>query len=144
MIGGQHFVGVLRDEGPYLAWGAANVPIGVASLRRFKPPPRPSGRPLPKGWWVIKNHHELRMDLHSFTNAEAQMLASEFGIIVFDTKEDFSAYARRDCFFTSPAWEGLRIWVMRHPHLARTVGDDYFLGWRSRVEKVVLEGKNRD
>ena len=133
-IGGECFYGVLRDEGPYLVWGnGANVPIGVAGLRYFLKPPEPEtfSKRLQPGWWVVKNNNELRMDLHEFTDADARMLSSEFGIIFLDS--DYSIKTRQEYFYTSPAWDGLRTWVCSHPRLASQATDDYLIGWHHRM-----------
>ena len=132
-IGGQCFSGVMLDEGPCLAWGSgADVPIGVAGLRHYvKPPEFFRRKGLQPGWWMVKNHAELRMNLHFFTNADARRLSDEFGIIFMDT--DFSPTARQEYFYTSPEWDGLRAWVCAHPRLACKVADDYFTGWRRRI-----------
>jgi len=134
IIGGECFYGVLRDEGPYLVWGnGANVPIGVAGLRYIlKPPEQETFRKrLQPGWWVVKNNNELRVDLHEFTDADARMLSSEFGIIYLDS--DYSIKTRQEYFYTSPAWDGLRTWVCSHPRLANQASDDYLIGWRHRM-----------
>ena len=133
-IGGECFYGVLREEGPYLVWGnGANLPIGVAGLRYFVKPPEPETfrKRLQPGWWVVKNNNELRMDLHEFTDADARMLSSEFGIIFLDS--DYSIKTRQEYFYTSPAWDGLRTWVCSHPRLASQATDDYLIGWRHRM-----------
>src|ERR1017187_3893720 len=124
-IGGQCFIGVMHDEGPYLAWGGgADVPIGVAGLRHYLNSPEPRCERLPPGWWIVKNHAELRMNLHFFADTDARKLSDEFGIVFMD--KDLSPTARQDYFYTSPAWDGMRTWVCTHPRLACKVGDDYF------------------
>src|SRR5271165_1017635 len=49
----------------------------------------------------------------------------------FDPFDD----VRREYFFTSPAWDALRLWVIRHPRLAkaRAACDPYLPGWYDRA-----------
>lgn len=142
-IGGQCFNGVLLNEGPYLFWGnGANVPIGVAGLRYYVEPPEIGHKPLSPGWWMVKYGKELRMDLHGFTDSDAEKLSSEFGIIYLE--KDYSTTVRQEYFYTSPAWDGLRKWVCSHPRMANKASDDYLIGWRRRMTielKMIFEAE---
>jgi hypothetical protein len=80
---------------------------------------------------MVKNGKELRMDLHWLTDADAEKLSSEFGIIYLE--KDYSTTVRQEYFYTSPAWDGLRKWVCSHPRMANKAADDYHIGWRHRM-----------
>ena len=136
-IAGIAFEGVMTGSGPTLS-GRANggVALGVSGLRQVQPETLGSRRPPPPGWWVVKYHVEERIFLPDFDRAAVRELSDEFGLVVLaDGTVDPSDRIRQHYFFTSPAWDALRQWVMHHPRLARTYApyDPYLPGWYERA-----------
>jgi hypothetical protein len=90
----------------------------------------------PLGWWVVKYYEEERIFLPGFSLAAVRNLSNEFGLPVLEEPSfDPSDAVRREYFFTSPAWDALRLWVTRHPRLARSRAacDPYPPGWYNRA-----------
>lgn len=131
------FEGVISGDGPYLSCQmSGGVALGPAGLRYFQPKAPGTRRVPPLGWWVVKYHQEERIFLPGFSLASVRSLSNEFGLPVleepgFDPPND----VRREYFFTSPAWDALRLWVTRHPRLARSGAayDPYLPGWYDRA-----------
>jgi len=136
-IGGMTFEGVISGDGPYLSCQmSGGVALGPAGLRYFQPATPGTRRGLPLGWWVVKYDHEERVFLPAFGLAAVRTLSNEFGLPVLD-EPGFDPFddVRREYFFTSPAWDALRLWVIRHPRLAkaRAACDPYLPGWYDRA-----------
>ena len=131
------FDGIVAGDGPYLSCRMnAGVALGVASLRHFQPSPRRIRRTPPLGWWVVKYENEERIFLPGFDRDAIRTLSDEFGLpVLTESGFDPSDSARRDYFFTSPAWEALRQWVISHPRLAKAHAtcDTYLRGWYDRA-----------
>ena len=141
-IASMTFEGVISGDGPYLLCQMnGGVALGPAGLRYFQPT-TPGTRCIPPlGWWVVKYHNEERIFLPDFNRAAIHTLSNEFGLPVleepgFDPSDD----VRREYFFTSPAWDALRLWVTRHPRLARSRSacDPYLPGW---YDRAIIEAK---
>jgi len=63
-------------------------------------------------------------------------LSNEFGLVILaDDSVDPSNRIRQHYFFTSPAWDALRQWIIHHPRLARTHApyDPYLPRWYQRA-----------
>jgi hypothetical protein len=136
-IGGMMFEGIMTGRGPTLSCPTAGgVVLGVSGLRQFLPKALGSHRPPPPGWWVVKYHVEERIFLPDFDRAAIRRLSDEFGLVILaDDTVDPTDRIRQHYFFTSPAWEALRQWVMHHPRLARTYApyDPYLPHWYERA-----------
>ncbi len=138
-VGGYLFEGVLSGDGPYISCEQARggVALGVCGLRKFSPTDL-GGREMAAGWWVVKYSNEARIDLHGFSDDQAKKLSDEFGIVILKGHPWPNERVRQEYFFTSPAWEGLRDWVKRHPRIASTAAacQSYLFNWyeRSRAE----------
>ncbi len=62
----------------------------------------------------MKYHVEERIFLPDFNPAAIRELSDEFGLVILaDDAVDPSDRVRQHYFFTSPAWDGLRQWVIR-------------------------------
>ena len=136
-IGGLSFEGIVSADGPYV-WCRAGggVALGMSGIRRFKPDLVQTRAPALFGWWVVKYHGEARINLPGFNDAAVRRLSDEFGLVVLTGNHpDFSDRTRRDYFFTSPAWDGLRRWVMDHPRIAKAQAccDPYLPRWYERA-----------
>ena len=136
-IAGMMFDGIITASGPTLSCPCnGSVALGVSGLRRFQPESLGSRRPPPPGWWVVKYHVEERIFLPDFDAAAIRNLSEEFGLVILaDDAVDPSDRIRQHYFFTSPAWDALRQWVMDHPRLARTYApyDPYLPRWAERA-----------
>lgn len=136
-IGDMMFEGIMTWSGPALSCQmSGGVALGVSGLRQFQPEAIGSRRPPPAGWWVVKYHFEERVFLPDFNRDSIRELSNEFGLVVLaDDTVDPSHRIRQHYFFTSPAWEGLRQWVIDHPRLARTYApyDPYLPLWYQRA-----------
>jgi hypothetical protein len=81
--------------------------------------------------------------LPDFGRADIQKLSDEFGLVLLvDGQDDPTDCIRRNYFFTSPAWDGLRQWVSKHPRIAKALAgyDRYLPGWygRATIEAAAL------
>jgi hypothetical protein len=134
------FEGVMSGSGPTLSRPMnGSVALGVSGLRQFQPQAVASRRPSPSGWWVVKYHVEERIFLPGFDRAAIRELSDEFGLVILaDDEIDPPDLVRQHYFFTSPAWDALRQWVMHHPRLARAYAsyDPYLPGW---YERAIIE-----
>lgn len=139
-IAGITFEGIISADGPYIASSTAGgVALGVSALRDFQPEALGSRHASPFGWWVVKYYSEERIFLPHFDRNAIRDLSDEFGLMVLaDNTVDPSDRIRQDYFFTSPAWEGLRQWVIEHPRLAKTCApyDPYLPRW---YERAIIE-----
>jgi len=62
-----------------------------------------------------------RVFLPNFDHATIRELSDEFGLVLLvDGQTVPSDRIRQHYFFTSPAWDGLRQWVVKHPRIAKT------------------------
>lgn len=138
------FEGVMTRSGPAISCQMnGSVALGVSGLRQFQPTALGSRRPPPSGWWVVKYHVEERIFLPDFDHAAIRELSDEFGLVILaDGKSDPSDHVRQHYFFTSPAWDALRQWVLRHPRLAKAYApyDPYLPCWYGRA---ILEARAR-
>lgn len=138
-VGGLLFEGAVSGDGPYISCEQVRggVALGVCGLRKFRPTDL-CGRELASGWWVVKYSDEACIDLHRFSDDQAKALSDEFGIVVLNGRPWPNERVRQEYFFTSPAFEGLRAWVRRHPRIAGTAAaaQSYLFHWyeRSRIE----------
>jgi len=135
-IGDMIFEGVVTASGPSLSCHTGGVALGVSGLRQFQPEVIGSRRAPPAGWWVVKYHYEERIFLPDFDQAAVRELSDEFGLVVLvDGQTNPTERIRRHYFFTSPAWDGLRDWVIRHPRLAKSHAeyDAYLPRWYERA-----------
>jgi hypothetical protein len=143
-IGGITFEGIISADGPHIiASTGGGVALGVSALRYFQPEAVGSGRHQPAGWWVVKYSHEERIFLPDFDRAAIHELSDEFGLVLLvDDQTDPTDHIRQHYFFTSPAWDGLRQWVIRHPRIARARagGECYLPDWyrRAKIEAAAL------
>ena len=139
-IADMTFEGVMSGSGPTLSHPMnGSVALGVSGLRQFQPQAVGSRRPPPSGWWVVKYHVEERIFLPGFDRAAIRELSDEFGLVILaDGESDPSDRVRQHYFFTSPAWDALRQWVMRHPRLAKACAsyDAYLPRW---YERAIIE-----
>jgi hypothetical protein len=132
------FEGIVAGDGPYISCQInGGVALGVSSLRYFQPSSQGTHHAPPQlGWWVVKYSDEQRIFLPDFDQAAIRELSDEFGLpILVERGFDPFDQARREYFFTSPAWDALRLWVTRHPRLARQYApyDSYLRGWYDRA-----------
>jgi hypothetical protein len=136
-IADMMFEGVMTGSGPALSCRMnGSVALGVSGLRQFQPETIGSRRAPPSGWWVVKYHLEERIFLPDFDRTAIRALSDEFGLVVLaDDAVDPSDHIRQHYFFTSPAWDALRQWVIHHPRLARTCApyDPYLPRWYQRA-----------
>ena len=138
------FEGVMTGSGSALSCRMnGSVALGVSGLRQFQPETRGSRRSPPPGWWVVKYHLEERIFLPDFDRTAIRELSDEFGLVVLaDDAVDPSDRIRQHYFFTSPAWDGLRQWVIKHPRIAKAEAscDPYLPGWyrRAMIEAQAL------
>ena len=142
-IGGLTFDGIISADGPYvLCHTGGGVALGVSGLRQFQPETVPNRRHEPQfGWWVVKYRDEARIALPGFDLANVRRLSDEFGLVILTEHNPLSCdRARRDYFFTSPAWDALRRWVTKHPRLAKAQADcdSYLPRW---YERAVTEAR---
>ena len=143
-IAGITFEGIISADGPYISSSTAGgVALGVSALRDFQPDALGSRRSLPAGWWVVKYYSEERIFLPGFDLAAIRELSNEFGLVLLvDGQATPSDRIRQHYFFTSPAWDGLRQWVIKHPRIAKTEAacDPYLPGWyrRAMIEAQAL------
>jgi hypothetical protein len=139
-IAGMTFEGVMSGSGPSVSHPMnGSVALGVSGLRQFQPQAVGSHRPPPPGWWVVKYHVEERIFLPDFSRAAIRELSDEFGLVILaDGETDPSDRVRQHYFFTSPAWDALRHWVVRHPRLAKACAsyDAYLPRW---YERAIIE-----
>jgi hypothetical protein len=134
------FDGVVSRHGPYLSCRMGGVALGIAGLRHFQPTPR-GWHIQPRGWWVVKYQAEERIYLPAFDQAAIRALSDEFGLpVLTDHGLDPFDDLRQDYFFTSPAWEALRWWVIRHPLLAKAhaADDPYLWSWYDRAIREAM------
>ena len=141
-IAGTTFEGIISGDGPYLSCQMnRGVARGPSGLRYFHAPPPVTRRIPPLGWWVVKYCDEARIFLPDFNGAAVRTLSNEFGLPVledygFEPCDD----VRREYFFTSPAWDALRQWVISHPRLAKAHAacDTYLRRW---YDRAIVEAK---
>lgn len=131
------FEAILSADGPYLS-GHLNggVALGVSALRLFQPQTEMVTDSRPAGWWVVKYRDEERIFLHGFDPTAIRHLSDEFGLVILSERDPCPAdRVRQDYFFTAPAWEALRSWVIQHPRLAKAyaTADPYLPGWYQRA-----------
>lgn len=84
----------------------------------------------------MKYYGEARIFLPDFDHAAIRRLSDEFGLVLLINGQTLpSDRVRQHYFFTSPAWDGLRQWVVRHPRIAKTEAlcDSYLPGWYQRA-----------
>lgn len=136
-IAGMTFEGVMTGSGPAISCQTnGSVALGVSGLRQFQPTALGTRRPPPPGWWVVKYYIEERIFLADFNDAAIRELSDEFGLVVLaDGTTDPTERIRQHYFFTSPAWDALRQWVLRHPRLAKACApyDPYLPRWYARA-----------
>ena len=141
-IGGMTFDGIVAGDGPYLSCRMnGGVALGVSGLRYFQPLHEGTHRTPPLGWWVVKYHREERIFLPRFDRDAIHTLSDEFGLpVLTESGFDPSDSARREYFFTSPAREALRQWVISHPRLAKANAacDTYLRCW---YERTIFEAR---
>jgi hypothetical protein len=143
-INGITFEGIVSADGPYISSSTAGgVALGVSALRHFQPDASGAGRYPPAGWWVVKYYGEARIYLPGFDRAAIREMSHEFGLVLLvDGEEDPTNLIRQHYFFTSPAWDSLRQWVMKHPRIAKSMAgyDRYLPGWygRAMIEAAAL------
>jgi hypothetical protein len=134
------FEGIISADGPHISSSTASgVALGVSALRDFQPEALGSRHAPPSGWWVVKYDSEARIFLPDFDRDAIRELSDEFGLVILaDGSVDPSDRVRQNYFFTSPAWEGLRQWVVEHPRLARRYApcDPYLPRW---YERAIIE-----
>ena len=137
MIAGITFEGMISADGSYIrASTTGGVALGVSALRHFQPEAVGPRRSPPAGWWVVKYHHEERIFLPDFGRAAIHELSDEFGLVLLVDGQTYPTdRIRRHYFFTSPAWDGLRHWVIMHPRIAKVMAgyDSYLPGWYNRA-----------
>jgi len=123
MIAGITFEGMISADGPHIrASTTGGVALGVSALRHFQPEAVGPRRSPPAGWWVVKYHHEERIFLPDFGRAAIHELSDEFGLVLLVDGQTYpNDRIRRNYFFTSPAWDGLRHWVIMHPRTAKAM-----------------------
>lgn len=86
--------------------------------------------------WVVNYHDEARIFLPGFAPNAIRILSDEFGLpVLTEPGFDPADSAHQESFFTSPAWEALRLWVIHHPRPARSLAicDTYLRGWYERA-----------
>lgn len=131
------FEAIISADGPYLSCQLnSGVALGVSGLRLFQPLTETAPDRRPFGWWVVKYFDEKRIFLPDFDQAAIRQLSDEFGLVILTANDPFSSdRARQDYFFTAPAWEALRLWVIHHPRLAKAqaTADPYLPGWYDRA-----------
>lgn len=136
-IGGVAFEGILSGDGPYLSCQTdGGVALGVSGLRQYQPATETRRHVRPFGWWVVKYRDEERIGLPGFSPAAIRQLSDEFGLVILAEKNPCpSDQARQLYFFTSPAWDALRQWVIQYPRLAKALAtcDPYLPGWYARA-----------
>jgi hypothetical protein len=145
-IAGITFEGIISADGPYISSSTAGgVALGVSGLRHFQPDALGLGsrRSPPAGWWVVKYYGEARIFLPDFDRAAIRELSDQFGLVLLvDGQTTPSDRIRQHYFFTSPAWDGLRQWVIKHPRIAKSEApyDPYLPGWyrRAMIEAQAL------
>jgi hypothetical protein len=63
-------------------------------------------------------------------------------VLLVDSQDDPTDNIRRHYLFTSPAWDGLCRWVIKHPRIAKSLAeyDRYLPGWygRATIEAAAL------
>lgn len=132
------FEGIMTASGPSVECRAGSgVALGVSGLRQFQPETAPHRRNEPRcGWWVVKYRDEARIGLPGFDPASIRRLSDEFGLVILTERDPFPAdRIRQNYFFTSPAWNALRQWVMKHPRIAKAHAgyDPYLPSWHERA-----------
>jgi hypothetical protein len=137
-IAGLAFDGIISADGPYLSCRkGGGVALGVSGIRQFRPGSGSTHRDPQFGWWVVKYRDEERIFLPGFDRASIRKLSEEFGLLLLDNRAAFewSDRVRSEYFFTSPAWEALRWWVIKHPRIAKAhaVYDPYLPSWYERA-----------
>jgi len=143
-IAGITFEGLISADGPYIsASTAGGVALVVSALRYFQPETVGSRRPQLAGWWVVKYHSEERIFLPDFDPAGIRELSEQFGLVLLvDGQATPTDRIRQHYFVTSPAWDGLRQWVIKHPRIAKAEAacDSYLPGWyrRAMIEAQAL------
>lgn len=143
-IAGITFEGTISADGPYIRASTGDgVALGVSALRHFQPEAVGSDRSPPAGWWVVKYYFEKRIFLPDFGRADIQKLSDEFGLVLLvEGQDDPTDCIRRNYFFTSPAWDGLRQWVSKHHRIAKAPAgyERYLPGWygRATIEAAAL------
>jgi hypothetical protein len=141
-IAGMIFEGIISADGPSIASSTAGgVALGVSALRDFQPEALGSRHAPPSGWWVVKYYAEERIFLPDFDRDAIRQLSNEFGLVVLtDGTVEPSDRLRQYYWFTSPAWEGLRRWIVKHPRLAWRYApyDPYLPRW---YERAIIEAR---
>ena len=136
-IAGLTFEGIISADGPYISSSTAGgVALGVSALRDFQPEATGPRHSPPSGWWVVKYYAEARIFLPDFDRAAIRELSDEFGLVLLvDGQTAPSDRVRQNYFFTSPAWDSLRQWVIEHPRIAKTSAayDPYLPDWYRRA-----------
>lgn len=85
---------------------------------------------------MVKYYNEARILLPNFDQVAIRKLSDEFGLVLLiDGQTLPSDRVRQHYFFTSPAWDGLRQWAVKHPRIAKTKAtcDAYLPGWYQRA-----------
>jgi hypothetical protein len=121
-IADMMFEGVMTGSGPALSCQMnGSVALGVSGLRQFQPQAFGSRRPPPAR---LVGREIPRRGTHL--------------VVLADGKGDPSDRIRHHYFFTSPAWDALRQWVMHHPRLAKMYAsyDPYLPRW---YERAIIE-----
>ena len=110
--------------------------LGAAGLRHFQPLPLSTRRNPSSDWLVVNYYDEARIFLPGFAPNAIRILSDEFGLpVLTEPGFDPADSAHQESFFTSPAWEALRLWVIHHPRPARSLAicDTYLRGWYERA-----------
>lgn len=140
LIGPCRFAGHLSTYGPYISATprAGGIALGGVALgpqtRLVKYEPESvAHRNRGYGWYVIKyDRSEPRIPLVDLSDAEAALLAAEFGISMDEGAPDHG-------FFESPAFIALVNWAGKHPRKARSWSRfrTYMPDWYGRVTAAI-------
>lgn len=150
-IGGITFTGIMAD-GPYIKAGMHGQQLGVCSIVEHNYEKEKKIEDIieeeaktnkhllvlptstkPDGYYIAKygDMHQLSIPLTTLTKEQVRQLAKEFGIPFMD-----ETMPKKDRFYSSPAFEGLKKWVRENPAYAKKLSKEdnpYLPEWYERA-----------
>lgn len=142
VIEGHRFSAIMAVDGPYLGMTAPDgqydgVSLGISTVHYFRKVPGDTGIDADKtGWWLAKYGNQPRVDFNRMSEPARKEVMRQFGILFRDLE------VHRDpnvTFRESPAFQGLREWVRKHPRVAKaSLRSQPYIQWGSMVEDLMF------
>lgn len=140
-IEGHKFSALMATDGPYISMTdpsglTSGVSMGVSRVNYF---PEDSSHlrfgARESGWWLAKYDNQPRINLNGLSESAREEVMRQFGIL------SVRAAIRQhpaDAFRNSPAFQGLRDWVQRHPRIAKaSLRSQTYIAWGSMVQDLM-------